>query len=225
MKPAIIALILLLCCSLISSSAGGYAVMNSSPSPEPEKKKVPSPEPEKKKVPGCTDPNANNTSPGADEDDGSCLYDRKAAFKFTGNDGGKMGCYYKNEKSELIQEECSPELEQAEFDVITNSDSDITEVKTCFVEDDVMTYNQATGKWDKVSSTRKSIKIGDENEPGTECKMFRAGPIMGGDTIGDKRIIGYSRNLNSGSPIVTLVDNDEPISDAYAPVKLHLIPQ
>lgn len=217
MKPVIIILIIaIMCCSLSGSAGGAYFMLNSSPAPEPEKK------PEKEPVPGCTDPNANNTSTEADEDDGSCMYDRKAVMKFTGNDG-KMGCY-KNQNSTLIQAECSPELEQVVFDVITNSDSDITKVNTCFVEGGVTTYNPNTGEW-KESSTEKSIKIGDENEPGTDCKIFKHGPVGGGDVIGDKRIFGYSYNLGTGSPLMALVSNEEAIPNGYAPVKLHLIPQ
>ena len=73
MKPEVIAGIALLVCCLSSSSAGGaYFIMNSSPEPEAEAKaKVP------EKVKGCTDPSANNTSPDAEEDDGSCEYSGK----------------------------------------------------------------------------------------------------------------------------------------------------
>jgi len=65
--PIIAIVILIVCLFLVSSSIGGYFIMNSSPEPEPEKE-------EETAVKGCTSPEAENYNPDATEDDGSCRY-------------------------------------------------------------------------------------------------------------------------------------------------------
>ena len=67
MSPAIIIGIILLCVCLISSSVGGYLVMNASPAPEPETET-------ETETSGCTSPGAENYNEDATKDDGSCTY-------------------------------------------------------------------------------------------------------------------------------------------------------
>ena len=73
MKPAIIIGIIVLFACLISSSVGGYLVMNSSPAPEPETETGES-TPPPAEVDGCMDELADNYALAATEDDGSCTY-------------------------------------------------------------------------------------------------------------------------------------------------------
>ena len=221
MNPAIIIGIIVLCACLISSSVGGYLVMNASPAPEPD---TGTPPPPPVGVEGCMDSTATNYSPSATEDDDSCLFDRKAVFKFNGNDG-KVGCFKTNINNSLIQGECSPELEQYEIDVIANSSGTITDVKTCFVEDGTVTYDSSTGSW-VPSTTKKSIKIGDGTDPSV-CKKYTVVPAGDGTigTIGGKRLVGYAYNLDAGTALQALVNGDEALTANQPPVKLHLVPK
>ena len=75
MQPAIIIGIIVLCVCLISSSVGGYLVMNASPAPEPEEDTTtPPPATSSPPLPGCMSPGAENYNKDATEDDESCTY-------------------------------------------------------------------------------------------------------------------------------------------------------
>lgn len=165
-------------------------------------------EKEPEKIPGCTDLDANNTSPEANEDDGSCLYDRKAVMKFTANDG-TPGCWKTTDAYNFIQAECSPELEQFELDVITNSVGDITDVKTCF-------YLYGFGG----SATWYRSVANNETD---ECLKYKSGGEDSPDTIDDSPVFADGTNADAGSLLFVYSEN----RNGYVPVpiKLHLIPQ
>jgi len=95
---------------------------------------------------GCTDPDANNTTPGANEDDGSCTYGPKAVLRFTANDG-TLGCYEAFEEAYLIQKSCDYEgLNEYEFkNFTTDSDGNIIGVDQCFFTDNTGAVKLGTG--------------------------------------------------------------------------------
>ena len=188
-------------------------VMNSSPAPDLVKEPVKKPvkEPVKEPVPGCTDPNANNTTTEADEDDGSCMYDRKAVMKFISNDyTDTPGCYFSDFAGFISQYECSPEIEQFELDVTTDSAGAITDVKTCLYP-----YSFQNRSYPMYTSTANTTPGGDE------CSKYKSGGENSPDTIDDLPVYAHG-DVNKTVGLTTNYLNSD---DDRVPVKLHLIPQ
>jgi len=123
MNPAIIGIILLVCC-LISSSVGGYFVMNASPAlaPEPETEapepETEAPEPEEEVINGCMDNTATNYDPDANEDDGSCTFTRVFTISDGNNCAKEVNRYI---KMDSVDDDC------ASFVISTDKDGNIVD--------------------------------------------------------------------------------------------------